>query len=168
VSAETTHPIAPSFRRQNALAGVIGLTFAIGALVWLLVDPVRDAGQRAVLGVLGLVAALAAAWCAWFVATAGRSTVVVRDEGLRVGVGPWVAWTAIARLRPRSGLQRIDLVGHDGERLASIEYQVEGSHDLIDLVFARTRREPRAPQRRFGRRHGPVFLAGVATAGTRA
>jgi hypothetical protein len=157
----TIHPIPPAFGRQTRLAGLGGLAAAAAAAFVLLLHAPDDAAGRVSVALIGLFAAILGACCLYLAHSYGQMTVFARKDGIKVGTGDWIPWTAIKRVRERGILQRVDLLGNDDQRLASIEFQVEDASDLIDHVIRQTRRPLAAPPRRkFGKRFGMLFLVG--------
>jgi hypothetical protein len=159
VQDASVHPISPAFRRQMALAGLCSLAFAVGFALLLYLDPPEEVAGRVVVTAVAVFGALFATWGIRFAVTCGSMAVSAGRDGIRVGVGDWIEWAAVARVRERAWLQRVDLIGHDGHRLASIEYQVEGVDELLDLLKGRMQRPLTIPRQRFGRRFPAVYLA---------
>jgi hypothetical protein len=142
-----------------ALAGVCFLAFALGFALLLYLAPPEEVAGRVLVTASAALFALCAAWGMRFAVTCGSLAVSVGRDGIRVGVGDWIEWAAVARVRERAWLQRVDLIGHDGQRLASIDYQVEDVDEILNLVRGRMQRSGTTPRQRFGRRFPAVYLA---------
>ena len=126
----------------------------------LYMDPPEDLPGRLVVGTAALMFALAAAWGIRFAFTCGRLTVLAGPDVIRIGPGGPIQWGDVARIRERAWLQRVDLIGHAGRRLGSIEYQVERVDELIDRLRGHIPRPMATLQRhKFGRRFAASYLA---------
>ena len=91
---------------------------------------------------------------------------LIFDQGFtqrrRQAEGEIVPWSAVAELRPRPILQRMDLRAADRRLLATVEYQVDGIEQaFVDVV---TRVAPPAPRLPFTLRRGWSFTRIVLAA----
>lgn len=155
----SVHPISRAFRRQMALAGLCFVAFAVGFALLLYLDPPQEAAGRLLVAACAALFALFAAWGIRFAVTCSSMAVSTSRDGIRIGVGDWIEWAAVASVRERAWLQRVDLIGHGGQRLGSIEYQVEDVDKILDHLKCRMRGPLVIPRQKFGRRFSAVYLA---------
>lgn len=74
------------------------------------------------------------------------SAVTTSRDGIRVADGREVSWSEIVTGRPAKIGDALQLIGRDGERLATIDYRVEGIDVVLDMLGRELR--PRAPEPR--------------------
>ena len=132
--------ISKGFVTTTRWAAWAFIVFAILEVSVLYFDPPKTLDSGAVFFILAGIFFLALSiWGFWFVRNIGKYSVAIDSNGIR-SLDPnrldvKLQWSDLGKIKERFSRQRLDLFDRRGEKVISLEYQLEGFEDLRRIVL---------------------------------
>ena len=141
---ETRHRFSLFYRLAPIVCAPFLVLLGIAGGLDVMTDPPPRGGVISYAILLGLagVMVIGGLCLIAFSIIANRYQVHLSEFGIRMGAAErWITWAEINCVRARPLLQRMDLLGQQGELLASVEYHIEGGDDVVRAIRAKVPRQ---------------------------